>query len=356
MTHGNWYTGLETVKAAAGITGSRHDATVADAIESASRQIDDATHTWFIPRIETRNFDARWPTIINNRITFDAWLQSVDTFTDEGDDANSVPSTDYRLLPENDGPPYYAAQILDDQNTTSFRADPNTPQQSFRITGPWGASARLIDGTALSAALAAPAASFNVKDSSKLDVGDTVLIDSEQLWLQARSFIDLAVNTTGALTDALTDETLSLADPEDDLLVGEVILIDAEAMRVTAVASATSVTVERAWNGTTNAAHSSGADIFIGRRFTVDERGVNGTTAAAHDDNASVQKYHAPSDVRQLATAIAVSEFKQGQAGWGREVGRGENAREFTGAAIERLRKRVVRANKRTVVASVSAS
>lgn len=341
------------MKAAAGITGSLLDASVDLAIDSASRQIDDATHTWFIPRIETRKYDARWPVIIGQRITFDAYVLSISAFTDEGDNVTPVASTDYRLLPENDGPPYYAAEILTDVGGADFKADPNTPQQSFRVTGSWGAFSATVAATELSAAITDAAdTTFDVKDSSKVDVGDTVLIGSEQAFVSERTMIDLAVNTAGALTAELTDTTLPLGDPADDLVAGEIIRINSEQMLVESVNSATSVVVQRAVNGSILAAHSNGDDIYVARRLTA-VRGVNGTTAATALDDATITKYAPPIDVRQLATAIAVAEFKQGQAGWGREVGRGDLTREFTGNAIAKLRKRVIRAHRRNVMASV---
>ena len=353
MTDNNWYSTREIVKAAAGITGSRFDASVDLAVESASRQIEHSTHTWFIPRIETRKYDARWPVIIGQRLTFDAYVISISAFTDEGDNVAPVASTDYRLLPENDGPPYYAVEILTDVGGADFKADPNTPQQSFRVTGSWGAYSATVAATELSAAITDAAdTTFDVKDSGKVDVGDTVLIGTEQAFVSERTMIDLAVNTSGALDADLTDTGLGLGDPADDLIAGEVVRIDSEQMLVESVNSATSVVFQRAVNGTILAAHSSGADIYVARRLTA-IRGVNGTTAATHADDAPITKYAPPIDVRQLATAMAVDEFKQGQAGWGREVGRGDLTREFTGNSIAKLRKRVVRAHRRDVMASV---
>jgi len=351
----NRYTTREIVKAAAGITGSRFDASVDQGIESASRQIDAATHTWFIPKIETRKFDAVWPVIVGNTITFDSWLQSVTTFTDEGDNAASITSTDYRLLPENDGPPYYAAEILTDVAGAEFKADPSTPQQSFRITGPWGAYSSTAAATSLSAALSDTSGTVvDIKDSSTVDVGDTILVGSEQMFVSERVSVALAAaaQLSDALLADLTDKSLGVDDPTDDLQVGEIILINAEQMRITSSASATALTIERAVNGTTLAAHSINDPIYVERRLTV-VRGVNGTTAATALDDAVVTKYQPPSDIRALATALAVDEFKQGQAGWGREVGRGESAREFSGTAIAKLRKRVVRAHRRNVTVSI---
>ena len=123
-------------------------------------------------------------------------------------------------------------------------------------------------------------------------------------------------------------------------------------MRVVSVTSATSVVVERAWDGTNLAAHTNTADIFVFRRFTV-ERAVNGTTAATHADNTAVSKYAVPGPIEELCIAETIAALQQERAGWGRTVGTGERQTELSGRALSDLRKRALGQYRRNLLVSI---
>ena len=355
----NFYVTREAVKRAAGIEGSGKDAVLDAAIEAASRAVDGLARSWFIPRTETRKFDASRPALINGAtvLRFNAPLISISTFTDQGDEAVTVETTEYRLMPENEGPPYDWLELMDDVTSAALQADPDTIQQSLRIKGLWGVANDTVTAGTLGAAIASGSSTtLQVKNGSLVGVGAALLAGSEQLFVSARDDVDLGVNThgaTGALTADVTDKTVTLAGaPTDAVNVGEVLRIGSEKMLVQAVNSTTSFEVERKHGGSDLAAHSTGDNVFIQRTYTI-VRGVNGTTAAAHSDDAALTRYVAPADVTELVLALAVTTLKQQDAGWGRDIGRGESAREFSGKAIGMLQKRVIGAHRRHLVASL---
>jgi hypothetical protein len=100
------------------------------------------------------------------------------------------------------------------------------------------------------------------------------------------------------------------------------------------------LTVRRAWDGSTIAAHSVGATVYAPRTLTV-TRGALGTTAATHLTAASVYRWDAPGPVRQLCVAEALTDLLQGRSGYARTAGAGENEREATGRGLKDLRERV---------------
>jgi hypothetical protein len=116
--------------------------------------------------------------------------------------------------------------------------------------------------------------------------------------------------------------------------------------------SANNLTVIRAFDGSTLAAHNSGTAVHAFRTFTV-TRGVNGTTAASHADNAAITRYVPPLDITQLAIAEAVATFHQERSGYGRSIGVGEQSVEFEGKALAGLRKTVYAQYRRVLEAAI---
>lgn len=348
----DWYTTREAVKGAMESAGGRDlDRQVDRLIPQVSREVDSILGTRLIPKTETRvlPYSRRW--VRGNKLFFDADLISLTSLKDQGGARTLVEGTHFILQPENHGPPYSWAEILASQGV-SFEAAATTPQQSFEITGQWATWSETAAAGELGAAIAdASSTAVQVKDGSLVGVGDTLLIGTEQLFVGGRDSIDLGVNLAADLASDDSDETVTLGDPMDDLQEGEVIRIGSERMLVTDVDSATSVQVERAYDGTTLAAHSSGADIFVFRRYAV-ERGVNGTTAAAHDDDTAIRRYVAPPAIEGLVTAEVIAAFMQGRSGWGRTAG-GERQIELSGRALKDLRGRRMGAYRRHTIASI---
>ena len=169
-------------------------------------------------------------------------------------------------------------------------------------------------------------------------MGDTLLIESEQLFVSEK--------TSAALNSILTDGVLTADKSENvtvdsghGILAGEIILVDSEQMFVR-VSGTTALTVERAYNGTTLAAHTNNTAVHIFRTLTV-TRGVNGTTGATHANATAISVYRAPGPIRQLVTAMAIAGHTQESAAYGRVLGAGEGATNVTGRDLDSLAERV---------------
>ena len=192
-----------------------------------------------------------------------------------------------------------------------------------------------------------------MKDGSRVGVGDSLLIESEQVWVSARGDLDLAQNLSGALGADETDTTLGLGGaPDDPVSLGEVLRLGSERMRVTEINSTTSFEVERSYDGTDLAAHSNGADVFIRRTYTI-VRAVNGTTAATHADDKTITRYTAPPQIEEVVLAEVIQLFHRQESGFTQRVGGGENQVTIRPDSIERLKRSAYGAHRRHLVESL---
>ncbi len=336
---GIWYATREQVKAALDAAETaRNDAQVDRAIESGARSIEGLLHRKFVPWTGTRYFP--WPHP-RYRSAFRLWLDadeliSVTTLLAGG---ITIPSTDYFLEPANTGPPFTSIEI-DLASSASFSSG-STWQRAIAVTGVFGHSADEALAGALAGAIASTSTTTaGVTDSSLIGTGTIIRVDTERMIVTARSMLDTTQNTS-ALTASSSDEAIT-GITAGTIKVGETILVDSERMLVVDVAG-TTLTVKRAWDGSTLASHSGGADIFAPRTLTV-TRGALGTTAATHLDAAPVVKHVVPALVRDLNVAEAINQLQQETSGYARVIGEGENAREGTGRSLFDLRRDTITA------------
>src|SRR3546814_15641842 len=89
--------------------------------------------------------------------------------------------------------------------------------------------------------------------------------------------LDTTQNLASAMNALKNDQTVDASDGTL-FFVGELILIDSERMRIVDI-TGNNLTVVRAYDGSTLAAHSLGADVYVYRRLTV-ERCAPGPPAA----------------------------------------------------------------------------
>lgn len=347
----NWYTTREAVKRAADIKGSDLDASVDSCIDQASREIEGLTHRRFIPISATRYYP--WPQRDPRRfyvLHLDEDLLSVDTngLTREGDDATAIAATDFFLEPANLGPPYSRIEI--DLASSAYFASKDTHQRAVRVTGSWGYGNDTIAAGTLAEADDGSETALDVSDGSLIDVGDTLLIGSEQFFVSGRSTLDTGANTNGALTATRSQTTVTVTDGTK-VKAGEMVLINSERFYVQSV-TGNDLAVIRAYDGTTLAAHDDAQDVYCFRTLTV-TRGENGTTAAAHDNATAISKYQPPADIRELCKALALAYYETGKGGWTGVVGGGERAIESRQVALNKLRDRVQRRYQRRVIGAV---
>jgi len=343
----NWFCSREATKRAAGIAGASRDAQIDRIIEGVSRQVERMTRRWFIPRTETRLY--RWTSGRGSGtvLWLDADLISVTTLQTKAQDSSptTISSSDYFLEPNNTGPPYSRIEI-DLSSTAAFEAG-DTPQRSISVAGSWGYSNDTVAAGTVASGLAsdATATSMVCSDGSLIDVGDTLLIESEQVFVSERTAAQIGSQLIDGALTATQSQTSVTVDDGTQFNAGEVILVDAEKMFIDSI-SGNVLTVRRGWDGTTLAAHSDDTAVYGYRTLTI-VRGVNGTTAATHANSTAVTKYAPPYDVQSLCIAEAVAVAAQEGAAWGREVGPGEGAQELSGRALGDLRKRTVLALRR---------
>jgi len=328
----NWYTSRESVKRSVRLNGNENDEAVDRLIEAASRDVDNMTHRWFIPRTQTRLF--RWPGRYaqGDTLWLDADLISVSTLQTQAQDSSptTVSSSDFFLEPNNTNPPYSRIEI-DISSTASFESG-DTPQRSISVAGSWGFSNDTISVGTVTSGLSSDATATefvcsNGSATSGINVGDTLLIESEQLFITEKASAALGSILIAAALTADKSGNVTI-DSGHGIAVGEVILIDSEEMFVRS-SGATTLGVERAYNATTLAAHDDDTAVHIFRTLTA-TRGVNGTTAATHANSTAISAYRAPAPIRQLTQALAIAAVTQEAAAWGRSLGAGDAQTDVT--------------------------
>jgi hypothetical protein len=317
----NWYCSREDVKDAASIRGASQNSTIDTIIEAESRAIDNALSRFFIPKTATKTF--HWPPSNNYNPTalyLNDWLISVTTLKTKAQDSSptTISSDDFFLEPNNVGPPYTRLEI-DLSSSSSFDAG-DTPQRSIEIVGSWGYNADTKSTGTVASGLSssASATSFTCSDGSLIDVGDTLLIESEQLFVSARSNAQVGSEALTGSVAALQSTVTVPVTTGSNWSVGEIIQVNSEKMLIESISS-NNLTVQRAYDGSVLAAHSSSDQVHGFRVLTV-QRGINGTTAATHANATAISVYTIPQDVRLLAIRSAISTFYQIESGDSRAV------------------------------------
>jgi hypothetical protein len=339
----NWLCSRESIKRALELTGSDLNPKIDDAILSASGEIETRLGRWFIPRTQTRYYRAcagKIGYVLDLTQTEDDAppdLLAVTALTSDNG-AVTIPAADYFLEPVNDSP-YDRIEIDrgDDTAATSEFTYDDTPQRAHAVTGRWGYSEDTETAGAVAEELDTSETAIDVTNASLVDVGDTLLCESEQMFVSERAALTTGTTLDGAL--ALGSEVVTVAVASGAAVnAGEVILVDAERMLVTDITS-NNLTVKRGYDGSVIAAHLTGVTVYAYRTLTV-VRGANGTTAATHADTTALSKYVPPADVSALCRALAIFSMQQDKAGHTGTVGQGEGTTRVTTFGLDGLWKR----------------
>lgn len=315
------------------------DAEVDDAIEAASRQVERLCHRVFYPTVATRYFD--WPdpqSPTSYRLWLDAnELASVTTLVAGG---TTIAATDYFLEPVNSGPPYNRIEI-DLSSSAAFEAG-DTHQQAIAITGVYcGCPLDTEAAGALNGGINDSVTTAVATNSALTEVGHILTCGTERMIVTDRAMADTSTDlATANLTASAANTTVNVGDGTK-VKQRETILIDSERMYVVDVSS-NALTVKRAWDGSTLAAHSIGAHVYAPRSLTV-TRAALGTTAAAHLDAAALTRHVWPGPVRRLTIAEALCTLLGERAGWAAYTGSGD-AQQSTRTRITELRVETKRA------------
>ena len=196
-------------------------------LESQSRRIDDyCGGGTFGPVTETRYFDIGGGTLrhssqytktgtavgdigitesLVNVVPLDGWLASATTVTAYGATDRSTSETltegyngDYWLMPYNQTPKTIFELNEDTSKTLSGG------QQTFAINGSWGYTTSTADVTTCDAISSTTATSISVSSATDLGPAQTILIDTEQIYITAISGNTLTVERGVSGTTAAT--------------------------------------------------------------------------------------------------------------------------------------------------------
>lgn len=347
-----WYATVEQVKTALDVEETaRADSRIRRALASATDSIHGQMRRRFYPETATRY--ANWPNF-SYAAPWRLYLDDddeLDTLTALVSGGVTLAVGTVNLEPANSGPPYRYLEVQTD-GASAFQAG-STRQRAVEITGVF-AGARVVDAAAgaLEDAVASTSATtVNVTDSSEIGTGSVIMVGDERMIVTRRGMLTTgqALVTPVAADNSVT--TIAVTDgtkyfPEETLL------LDAERMLVVDVAG-NNLIVRRAWDGSVLASHTA-STIYAPRALTV-ERGALGTTAATHLDAAVLTRWVVPPLINSLAIAEAMVELMQGEAGYARTVGSGDNEREARGAGLTDLRKRAAEQHAKSLGTRVGA-
>lgn len=343
MSQQPWYATREAVKAALDIKlTARSNAAVDRAIQAASRNVEALCHRRFYPEQATRYFD--WPDQYAR--PWRLWLDDSELIelTAATSGGVTLSTADIFLEPNRTGPPYNRVE-LDISTNAAFSAG-STTQRDIALTGLWGYRNDESPAGTATAAASSGATTLLVSDSSVVGVGQLVRCGTERLIVTDASMVSTGQTLQAPLTEKMNDQILQTADGTA-YHVGEVLLLDAERVRVDDIAG-NNLIVKRGWDGTTNTAHT-GSTIYAPRSLTV-TRGALGTTAAGISQGAQLYRWDPPGPLQALTIAEAVINLLQDSSGYARvtgvgtaarQVGGGTNTKTSYGAGIEGLREQV---------------
>lgn len=336
-----WYTTREIVKLALDVKSTAQaDWQIDEAIDSASRMIDDEMNRIFYPWTGTRYLD--WPDP-QNGTSYRLWLEEneVISVSQLSSGTTVFSPTTYNLEPSY-GPPFDHIELK--LSTTASFGDSDSHQRDVAVTGVFGYGNDESAAGALSAAVVTTTATLiTVTEPQKIGIGSLLRIDNERMMVVDRTWVD-STQVLGADITAMNNSTTIAVQDGTIFRRGEVIAINSEYMRVLSVVG-NNLVVERAFDGSTLAAHSGtgpgAAAIYRSTSLTV-ERGSAGTTAATHLNAAPIYLHAAPGPIRALCRAQAIDTVLQEQGGYARVIGSGDHLRAASGSTLKNLWARVV--------------
>lgn len=342
-----WYATREQVKRAIDIAiPANKNSEIDRALGGATDSIEGMTNRVFNPQQDTRKFD--WPDEHGRQGPFRVLFgpnevignasAKFDTFTAGG---TVIPPEAYvlRNYADRNGPPYTYLEIL--LSSDYALAAGTTWQQSLIGTGLFGyRNDEKPGGTLVTGINDTTSTTITVSDSSKVDVGNLIRIGTERMTVVDKSWVASGATVSGSLTADSSDTGITLSSAA--VLPNEYMMIESEMMFAYIVTGAL-YTVDRAWQGTALAGHSSGVAAYIPRVLTV-ERGAEGTTATTHTLGDSISVWKPPPLINQLCVGEAINGFLQENSGWAKTVGAGDNVQNAVGAGLEDLRARAQKA------------
>mgnify|MGYP001565123103 FL=1 len=209
------YATIGDLKGVLGVTSTTDDTVMRKMLESASRSIDQYYNRRFYVTSETKTFDGA------NTLWLPDLLSITTLKTDEGNDGtfeNTYATTDYIL---------YGGGLEDSLNVfpkTRIEINPSGNYSSFasgykvgvQIVGTWGygngisATPYIID-TTTNEAISVAETAIDVTSVTNLSAGNTILVESEQMYIYSIATLTLTVEKgVNGTTDAAHDTAKSI--------------------------------------------------------------------------------------------------------------------------------------------------
>lgn len=333
------YATRESVKRALDVKlTTRSDQQVDDAIQGGSESAEGLLHRKFYPELATRYFD--WP---NFQGTY-PWKVYLDEneLADITVNAPVLTSGGNVIDPTTVfwGDPNYSDQApytkleLNRSSSSSF-GQGNTPQRDIGLTGTFGYWLKTSPAGTLAVAVSDTTGTTITVDSKctvAAGVGDNIVIGTERMLVTDKTMVSSGQNQASGLTTANTaDVALGVSDGTK-FSVYETLLLDSERLFIEDI-SGNTLTVKRSWDGTALAAHVSSSTIYALRNLTV-ARGALGTTSATHLINTAATVAVVPSLVSQLSRAYALYQILGEKSGYSMTRGAGNQKQTQVGASI----------------------
>lgn len=222
LRQSRWYTTREAAKdfffAASAASVTDKDARIDQLIQQASRRIEEYTGRRFIPVTATKEFD--YQSLYSLMLGDD--IISVTTLKHKNK-GTTISSGNYFLYPLNaldDDRPYTEIQLLE---SSEFFTYTDTRQGDIEVVGKWGYSeiTRALSTINEGGQYSASDTTLTVTSGTDYEIGMTLLVETEQLWVTNVATNDLTVVRGINGTTAATHEdgtATSVIEPPDDIV------------------------------------------------------------------------------------------------------------------------------------------
>lgn len=326
---------LAADKSSPGIDEARMLQAIRDASSFVEKEIG-----WFLPVTLTRAFHGHG----SNKLFIPPLLAVTSLVNWAGTSGPvTLTSADYLLKPDNGFWAYGPyTELIVNPFATSLRVWCDL-QNGVELDGRWGkyersgaTGATVQDSTEQSSSQS----TLKVSNGGKVSPGMVLLIGSEQEAVTGWGDPTAAVTQLNGALDANTE--VITVDDGSLVNIGETLRIDFEQMKVKDKQTH-QCEVIRGWNGTRRVSHLDNAAVDVYRTVTVD-RAVNGTTAAAHVLNTAISRYFVPDDILYLTKEIATLSANKALSGYQGRTGNQETGVVFYNDAfpqfdIEKVKK-----------------
>lgn len=202
----NCYASIADLKTALGVTSTTDDVVMRKIAEAASRMIDKFCGRYFYVQSATKYFNGAGIRLwIPDLLSINASGLKTD---EDGDETyeNTFATTDYFLYPFNTYPKTY----IEISNVSDYSSFGGSVKKAVQIAGIWGygdgisATPYIVDTTLTAAIVSTTVTTCAVTAVTNLSPGQTILIDSEQMFIYSIATLTLTVErgvngTTAAL-------------------------------------------------------------------------------------------------------------------------------------------------------------